>query len=210
MEDSYLGVIMALGFNFVPRAFGACSGSLLAIAQNTALYSLLGIQFGGDNRVTFGLPDLRGRSAVGRGTGPGLSTIDMGMRFGREYETLNQLNLPMHTHSHSYNTGNSGEGMPATVQVANVAGKEETPTSGDFLAAPASGFGAISANAFIKPSDIPSAGTVAIGGVSGGGSFNSDSLVINSAGQSQPVSINSPRLGINYSICIQGMYPSRS
>ncbi|MFT5654718.1 MAG: microcystin-dependent protein [Arenicella sp.] len=72
------------GGNFAPRGWALCQGQLLSISQNTALFSLLGTTYGGDGRTTFGLPDLRGRVAVGVGSGPGLSTRGWGQRYGAE------------------------------------------------------------------------------------------------------------------------------
>ena len=68
--EPFLGQIQAFGFNFAPRGWALCEGQLLPIAQNTALFSLLGTIYGGDGRTTFGLPDLRGRVPMGQGHGP--------------------------------------------------------------------------------------------------------------------------------------------
>ena len=76
-----------------------CQGQLLPIASYTALFSLLGTTFGGDGRTTFGLPDLRGRSIVGVGSGPGLDTISWGERGGHYLQTLSSANLPPHHHA---------------------------------------------------------------------------------------------------------------
>ncbi|MEX1309383.1 MAG: tail fiber protein, partial [Candidatus Sulfomarinibacteraceae bacterium] len=99
MASPFIGQIQLFGFNFPPRGWAFCEGQLLAISSNTALFSLLGTTFGGDGRTTFGLPDLRGRSAVGVGNGPGLSSVSWGQRSGAENVTLNVNTLPSHTHS---------------------------------------------------------------------------------------------------------------
>ena len=70
--EPFIGQLMCVGFNFAPKGWAMCQGQLLSIAQNSALFSLLGTMYGGDGRVTFGLPDLRGRSPIGMGQGPGL------------------------------------------------------------------------------------------------------------------------------------------
>src|SRR5262249_35339115 len=93
------GTIQAFGFNFAPRGWAQCQGQLLAISQNTALFSLLGTTYGGNGQTTFGLPDLRGRSAIGMGQGPGLSNIDIGQVGGTENATLTVSNLAAHTHT---------------------------------------------------------------------------------------------------------------
>lgn len=97
--EPFVGQIQPFGFNFPPRGWAFCDGQLLAISSNTALFSLLGTTFGGDGRTTFGLPDLRGRSIVGVGNGPGLSSISWGERGGREDVVLSVLNLPSHNHA---------------------------------------------------------------------------------------------------------------
>jgi microcystin-dependent protein len=99
MADPYLGQIQPFGFNFAPRGWAQCNGQLLPINQNTALFSLLGTIYGGDGRTTFALPDLRGRAALHMGTGPGLSPATIGEKAGNETETLNQNQMPSHTHA---------------------------------------------------------------------------------------------------------------
>lgn len=83
-REPYLGEIMQFGGNFCPRGWAKTNGQLLAISQNSALFSLLGTIYGGDGRTTFALPDLRGRVAVGVGRGPGLSEYRVGKKGGRE------------------------------------------------------------------------------------------------------------------------------
>lgn len=76
--EGIIGEIRLFGGNFAPRNWAFCDGSLLSIAQNTALFSILGTTYGGDGMSTFALPDLRGAVAVGTGTGPGLDPVDLG------------------------------------------------------------------------------------------------------------------------------------
>ncbi|MFI5315673.1 MAG: phage tail protein [Myxococcota bacterium] len=98
-QEPYLGEIRCFGYNFVPVGWLPTDGRLLSIAANTALFSLLGTQFGGDGQVTFALPDLRGRSLVGVGQGPGLSPIySPGEMGGAESVTLSTSQLPAHSH----------------------------------------------------------------------------------------------------------------
>ncbi len=107
--DPFIGQIQAFGFNFPPRGWSLCDGQLLAISSQTALFSLLGTTFGGDGRTTFGLPDLRGRSIVHIGTGPGLSDIRWGERGGNENITLTTAQLPAHNHNTVMNLGGTAE-----------------------------------------------------------------------------------------------------
>ncbi|HOQ53386.1 MAG TPA: tail fiber protein, partial [Micropruina sp.] len=74
MTDAYIGEVRCFGFNFAPNDWAQCNGQLLPIQQYTALFSLLGTMYGGNGQTTFGLPDLRGRSAIGAGQGPGLGS----------------------------------------------------------------------------------------------------------------------------------------
>ncbi|MDR3386537.1 MAG: tail fiber protein [Rudaea sp.] len=98
MTQPFLGEIRIFAGNFAPRGNALCSGQLLAISQNTALFSLLGTQFGGNGTSTFGLPDLQGRAPLSQGNGPGLSPYVMGESTGTESVTLTQQQLPVHTH----------------------------------------------------------------------------------------------------------------
>lgn len=90
---------MPVGWGFANRGWAMCDGQLLPISSNSALFSLLGTTFGGDGRTTFALPDLRGRSIVHIGSGPGLSNIRWGERGGAEQVSLTIANLPPHNHT---------------------------------------------------------------------------------------------------------------
>ena len=99
MSEPFLGQISMTGFNFPPRGWALCDGQLLSIAQNTALFSILGTTYGGNGQTTFALPDLRGR--VPAHVGPGLLLGELG---GVEDVTLTVAQLP--PHSHLQGTGN--------------------------------------------------------------------------------------------------------
>ncbi len=92
----FIGEVSLFGGNFAPRDWAFCDGQLLSINLNQALFSLLGTTYGGDGRTTFALPDLRGRTPVHPGTGPGLKNVRLGQVFGNEELTMN--GLPAHTH----------------------------------------------------------------------------------------------------------------
>ena len=94
MSNQYLGEIRIVSFNFAPKGWALCNGALLPINQNQALFSILGTTFGGDGRVNFGLPDLRGR--VPNYTGKGFA---IGQKGGEEFHTLTGSEMPTHTHS---------------------------------------------------------------------------------------------------------------
>jgi len=136
--EPFLGQIQAFGFNFAPRGWAQCNGQLLPIAQNSALFSLLGTIYGGDGRTTFALPDLRGRSMINYGQGPGLSNIQIGQRGGNETTTLQTTNLPPHNHGVSIPVSNTsgGEGTASGQYIANHSGGfNEDPTGGQTLGA---------------------------------------------------------------------------
>ncbi|MDE2401049.1 MAG: phage tail protein [Burkholderiales bacterium] len=99
MSDPFVGEIRIFAGNFPPTGWAQCNGQLLPISQNTALFSLLGTNFGGDGKSTFGLPDLRDRMPVGAGQGPGLSNYQVGDRSGEAKHTLTQAELPPHSHT---------------------------------------------------------------------------------------------------------------
>ena len=80
MADPWLGEIKLLPCDFVPRSYAACDGALMSIAQNKALYSLLGTTYGGDGRTTFALPDLRGRAPVQGGQQPARTEVSLSLR----------------------------------------------------------------------------------------------------------------------------------
>jgi len=179
MSDPFIGEIKMVGFNFAPRGWALCQGQLMGIAQNTALFSLLGTTFGGNGQVTFGLPDYRSRSPVGMGTGPGLSTIVQGEMAGAEQANILISNMPVHNHSLTV-------GATAATPVA------VPSNTNNVLAASGSGPGTatiwsttLSSPVTVNPSQI---------GVSGG---------------SQPLPIRNPYLGTNFIIALEGIFPSR-
>lgn len=96
--EPFLGEIRLFPYTFAPRGWAFCQGQILGIAQNTALFSLLGTTYGGNGQTTFGLPDLRGRVAVSSGQGPGLSPYSLGQQGGTESVSLTQNQMPLHAH----------------------------------------------------------------------------------------------------------------
>ena len=100
--EPFIAEIIMFAGNFAPRGWALCDGQLLPISQNSALFSILGTTYGGDGRTTFGLPDLRGRSPMHEGSGPGLSSRTLGSKTGSESNILNTNQLPSHTHTIIY------------------------------------------------------------------------------------------------------------
>lgn len=119
MTDPFVAEIRLFAFNFAPQGWATCDGQLLPTSQNTALFSLLGTNYGGDGRSTFALPDLQGRAPMQPGQGPGLSLRDLGEQGGSETVTLLESEIPSHSH-----------GLMATIQP----GEDSDPNPAEGLA----------------------------------------------------------------------------
>jgi microcystin-dependent protein len=167
---------------FAPKAWAFCQGQILAINQNTALFSLLGTTYGGNGVTTFALPDFRGRLPVGAGQGPGLSFYQLGQSAGNESITLTSSNLPLHSHPI---TGTVS--MPAS----GVTGNTDTAQN--------------NYPGFIAGTDMYS--TAQNGSLMGNMQHN---LGTTPTGSSTPASILQPVLGLNFVICIFGVFPARN
>ena len=98
MSDQFVAEIRAVGFNFAPTGWALCNGQLMPISQNTALFALLGTQFGGDGKSTFALPNLQGCVAIHQGQGTGLTPFFMGESGGEATVTLLTSEIPIHRH----------------------------------------------------------------------------------------------------------------
>lgn len=98
MGSPYIGEIRMTGFNFAPSGWAFCDGSLLPIASNTALFTLIGTFYGGDGITTFALPDLRGRIPIHAGALSGGQNYSLGSTGGVEAVALTTNQIPTHTH----------------------------------------------------------------------------------------------------------------
>jgi microcystin-dependent protein len=99
MADPFVAEVRMFPFNFAPRGWAWCNGQLLPLSQNTALFSLLGVNFGGDGRSNFALPDLQDRTPLQPRQGPGLSWYELGQQGGQSTVTLLSTEIPAHTHT---------------------------------------------------------------------------------------------------------------
>ena len=122
MLEPFVGEIRMFAGNFAPRGWALCDGQLLAISQNDALFSLLGIIYGGDGRTTFGLPDMRSRIPVHAGAGPGLSSRSQGANAGVENATITNTQLPLHSHQISASGSNAEDTLATDKVLASVTG----------------------------------------------------------------------------------------
>ncbi|GAB3385474.1 phage tail protein [Lysobacter fragariae] len=176
MSEYFIGQIMLTGFGFAPKYFALCNGQLLPIAQNQALFSLLGTQFGGNGTTNFALPNMMSRVPVGAGfssVDPGWqpSQVSMGEVGGVENVTLNQTNLPAHTHQF--------QGTASAGTSRNPAGKI---------------YGTSTAAIYASP----------------GATVPLDPSTVAPAGGTQPHSNIQPYETINFTIALQGIFPSRN
>jgi microcystin-dependent protein len=112
MNSPYIGQVFMFAWGFAAKNYQLASGQLLAIQSNQALFAILGTTYGGNGIQTFALPDLRGRTYIGWGTGPGLSANVLGEQIGLEKVTLLQNNLPLHNHTANVNNTAATVGVP--------------------------------------------------------------------------------------------------
>jgi microcystin-dependent protein len=191
--QAFLSTILIWPPNFAPSGWALCSGQLLSISQNTALFSLLGTTYGGDGVSTFALPNLQGRVPVGAGQGAGLSPYILGQVGGTENVTLTINNLAAHTHSAT------PAGLSASIPAVTTTGTTNQASPSVALAAPV--------DASRNPVNIYGSGTptqsLAAGTVTG-------SITVGTTGGGQPHSNIEPYLALNYIIALQGIYPTRS
>jgi microcystin-dependent protein len=192
--DPFVGEIQMVAFPFAPQGFALCDGRLLPRDQYPALYSLIGVSYGGDGVTTFALPDLRGRHPVGVGTGPGLQPVQVGQKGGSEAVTLTTNQLPSHTHTATVQPGahaqqNCYAGIGSlTSPTGAIPSEVLEPVNGGALQAFANP-GA--ANQTMAP--LPLSLQVGVGATGGGA----------------PVDIRNPFLGVYYVIALEGVYPTR-
>jgi microcystin-dependent protein len=183
MEGTIAEIRMFAG-TFAPRTWAFCQNQTIAIAQNTALFSLLGTTYGGNGQTTFALPDFRGRIPVGAGTGPGLSNYQLGQKGGSESFTITNANFPPHTHPLTGSIimkGNAADGdadVPQNNYPAALAGTDmySTVNNGSALA------------------NMPTQLTAAAAG----------------SASPAPVTNIQPVMGMNYIICMFGIFPARN
>ncbi len=137
MASPFLGAISLFGGNFPPRGYMFCQGQILSISQNSALFTLLGTIYGGNGQTTFALPNLAGRAAIHKGTGPGLSNYTEGQTIGVETVTLVSSQLPTHTHQVTANTSTSAGVGPANAVWAQPASGQTYATLPNVVMNPA-------------------------------------------------------------------------
>jgi len=189
--EPFLSMILLWPCNFNPRGWAFCQGQLLSIAQNTALFSLLGTTYGGNGQTTFALPDFRGRVPVGVGQGPGTSMYDLGQVGGTESTALTINQMPAHTHTVA---------VTLTVKASNAQASDSAPTA--TVNTPAAPYDTLNATPIAGYNNQAPNTALNIGGGAASG-------VTGVAGNSQPVPIMQSYLAVNYIIALEGIFPSR-
>jgi microcystin-dependent protein len=187
MSDPYVGEIKLFAGNFAPTGWALCHGQMLQIVDHETLFQLIGTTYGGDGQETFALPDLRGRVAIGQGTGPGLSARVLGEFGGSESVTVTANQLTPHTHVMTKgtlairaNSGTANRRNPAqAIPAHEAAGVTMTYTD----AAP---------NTTMAPSALAGAPQIGM------------------AGGAQPTTVVQPVLGLTFIIALSGIFPSGS
>ncbi|MBV8737688.1 MAG: phage tail protein [Alphaproteobacteria bacterium] len=179
--EQFIGQISLFGCNFAPQGWALCQGQILPIAQNTALFSLLGTNFGGTGTSNFVLPDLRGRAPVGFGQGPEGSSYTIGQTGGAETAAIDPSNYPTHSHPLFAAASAAAENTPSGLIEAE---GQTVGRGGSVTLALYSGSGTTTA---LTPASLTTA-----------------------AGGSQPHNNLQPYLTLNFCIALQGIFPSRN
>jgi microcystin-dependent protein len=195
--EEYLGEIMYVGFNFCPRGTAEASGQLLPIAQNTALFALLGTIYGGDGQTTFALPDLRGRVPVHAGQAPGLSNVDQGEMGGAESRTLTFAQMP--SHAHTATTTVADIAVTSVLRGSDTNGNSKSPGGNALAITKQPSYASASPATDMAAGSVQSTVT--------GGSATTTVDATNSG--SSPVGVRDPFLGLRACIALQGIFPSR-
>jgi microcystin-dependent protein len=198
VSEVYVGQIRQGGWNFAPFGNAMCNGQLLAISQNTALFSLLGTNYGGNGTSTFGLPDLRGRVMIHQGTLQGGSTYVVGEMAGTENASVLTSNMPQHTHTATFTSTSTFSASGAQPKAS-----QEAPQAGSFL-----GHGVdLSTTGALPAVYCPSgtATTIALGGLNVAGT-----VTVQPSGSSLPFPIVNPYNTVTAVIALQGIFPARN
>lgn len=187
--EPFIGEVCIVPYNFAPRGYAFTNGQIMPIAQNTALFSLLGTTYGGNGQTTFALPDTRGRVIIGAGQGPGLSNYQLGEVGGAENVTLTVNQMPIHNHAANTSVVVKAVGVSAT-------GNADGPGGNTWAAKPRGGqYSSAAPNVDMAAGAIQVSSATTTVGISGG---------------SQPFSIVQPFVVLNPIIALEGIFPSRN
>jgi microcystin-dependent protein len=180
--EGVIGFTTLFAGNFAPKSWAFCQGQTINIASNTALFSILGTQYGGNGTTNFKLPDLQGRTIVGTGTGPGLSSYVNGQMSGTETAALTMNTMPGHMHVVTAELKISATTSPAGLMnpIGNLYGAEPAVNS-----------------------IYGSSGNVQMANIN-------TNITMTNTGSGAAFEILRPFLGLNYIICQYGVFPARN
>ncbi|WP_293744401.1 phage tail protein [uncultured Pedobacter sp.] len=203
--EGTIGEIRAFAGNFAPQTWMFCHGQSLSISMYTPLYAILGTNYGGDGVNTFKLPNIASRIVVGAGQGQGLSHYSLGEVDGEEQHTLIQLEMPTHTHLTTQTNSTAAAAVDISLNGVAVDGTLPSP-QGNYLAQDSSGNDSI----YADPNNSPNLVSLDSQAVQISNLTPPRPVVtIGLAGASVPHNNIQPVLGVNYVICVEGLFPSR-
>lgn len=180
MSEPFIGEIRMMPYTFAPRNWARCDGQIMSIAENTALFSIIGTIYGGDGRVTMGLPNLQGRVPTHWGSGPGLTPWNIGTAYGFPSVALNSTQIPSHNHG---------------LKAASANGSQTTPGGAYLAAGTKPGRGGTT-----KPVNSYGAGTPT----------TMETGAIGTNGHSYPHENEQPYTVVPFCIALYGLYPARN
>ena len=205
-EYPFLGEIRIFAGSFPPEGWAFCDGQLLTTNSNTALLGILGTIYGGNGVTTFALPDLRGRVALGQGTGRGLVPQTLGNKDGSETNSLTNKHLPTHSHSATF-TGTGKTSSSGTADLLAVDGSANETDANNATCIVAN-TGGRNPEPLLSNSTPTSSIKGCVTEITGGGITGGDVSIAN-AGNGEKVNNMQPYLAINYIICIEGFIPHK-
>ncbi|MGE5343162.1 MAG: phage tail protein [Candidatus Omnitrophota bacterium] len=183
MADPFIGEIRLFPFNYAPIGWAFCNGQLMSVPQNTALFAVIGNQYGGDGQTNFALPNFQGRIPMHWGTGTGLTPRTIAQTLGVTTVTLTDTQLPAHTHTLNAQSGNADQLSPSGNFLANVGNGGTRPVKiMNYTTAP-----------------VPPATSTALSPQS-----------ISAVGSGQAHTNMQPYLTLNFCMAIEGIFPVRS
>ena len=201
--EGTIGEIRAFAGNFAPQNWQFCAGQTLPIAQYTPLFAIIGTTYGGDGQSTFQLPNIQSRIVIGAGAGSGLPVYNLGQQLGEENHTLIITEMPAHTHAVTTQNDNTPSSATVNLMAINATADKINPQNnllaqdelGKTLYAPGS-----------STTTPMNAGSLTVNSLT----TTSPTVTVNLTGQSLPHNNIQPVLGMNYIICLEGIFPSRN
>ena len=206
--DCFIGEIRMVGFTRIPRGWAMCDGSLISISENPALFSLLGTNFGGDGRTTFGLPHFRGRVPVGSGQGIGTSFYRMGEIGGFEGYKLLESQMPVHSHTATVSAqGATLSGQATAKMYVNNDSSDGSSPQGKYLGVEGGGSGLY---ADAKGTGNPTLATdaISVDTTNMSVAINDLSVGIGNSGGTDAITIVQPFQAVMFIIALDGIFPS--